>query len=293
MARFDLDGATVVVTGGSRGIGPHIAAALAQRGARVALVARTRRDLDGVAHELRRARHEAIAVAADVTVPDDRRGIVETVERELGPIDVLVNNAGGDPQRRFHNLGEDDIEAVLALNLTAPVVLTRLVLPGMLARGRGHIVNVSSMAGRVSFPFTEAYAGAKDGLVGFTRVLRGDYRALGVSASAVILGPVAGEGVGARTAEELGLTLPRFIATPSAVARATIRAVVRDRAEIAVVPGPGRTLRAVMDRFPGSGPILNRVSGAEETMSTVAEHREGQALARRRRNAIEAPQVPK
>ncbi len=202
MAPLDLDGATVVVTGGSRGLGPHIAEALAQRGARVALVARTRRDLDAVAHELRRAGGEAIAVAADVTAPDDRHRIVETVERELGPIDILVNNAGGDPQRRFHNLGEDDIEAVLALNLIAPVVLTRLVLPGMLARGRGHIVNVSSMAGRASFPFTEAYAGAKDGLVGFTRVLRGDYRALGVSASAVILGPVGGEGVGARTAQK-------------------------------------------------------------------------------------------
>ena len=78
----------------------------------------------------------------------------------------------------------------------------------MLARGRGHIVNVSSMAGRTSFPHTEAYAAAKDGLIGFTRVLRGDYRALGVSASAVILGPVGGEGVGARTAQEFGLTLP-------------------------------------------------------------------------------------
>ena len=96
---------------------------------------------------MRRAGHQAIAVAADVTSHEERRAIVETVERELGPIDVLVNNAGGDPQRRFHNLAEDDIEAVLSLNLTSAVVLSRLVLPGMLARGRGHIVNVSSWRG--------------------------------------------------------------------------------------------------------------------------------------------------
>ena len=159
----------------------------------------------------------------------------------------------------------------------------------MLARGRGHIVNVSSMAGRTSFPHTEAYAAAKDGLIGFTRVLRGDYRTLGVSASAVILGPVGGDGVGARTAQEFGLTLPRFIASPRAVARATVRAIVADRAEIAVMPGPGRTLRAVMDRFPGTGPALNRLTGTDKTMDTVAEHREQQALARAARPMIEKP----
>ena len=289
MARLDLDGATAVVTGGSRGIGPHIAAALTEHGVRVALIARSRRELEAVAGDVRRAGHQAIAVAADVTSHEERGAIVETVERELGPIDVLVNNAGGDLQRRFHNLAEDDIEAVLSLNLTSAVVLSRLVLPGMLARGRGHIVNVSSMAGRTSFPHTEAYAAAKDGLIGFTRVLRGDYRALGVSASAVILGPVGGEGVGARTAQEFGLTLPRFIASPRAVARATVRAIVADRAEIAVVPGPGRTLRAVMDRFPGTGPALNRLTGTDKTMDTVAEHREQQALACAARPMIEKP----
>lgn len=119
--------------------------------------------------------------------------------------------------------------------------------------------------------------------------VRGDYRALGVSASAVILGPVGGEGVGARTAQEFGLTLPRFIASPRAVARATVRAIVADRAEIAVVPGPGRTLRAVMDRFPGTGPALNRLTGTDKTMDTVAEHREQQALARGARPMIEKP----
>ena len=277
MARLDLGGATAVVTGGSRGIGPHIAASLAEHGMRVALVARTGHDLEAVAHELRRAGHRVVVVAADVTSRADRHALVETVEQELGPIDLLVNNAGGDPQRRFHNLTEDDIQAVLALNLTSAIVLTRLVLPGMLARARGHIVNVSSMAGRTSFPHTEAYAAAKDGLIAFTRVLRSDYRGRGVSASALILGPVGGEGVGARTAEEFGLGLPRFIASPRTVAKATIRAVAADKAEVAVMPGPGRTVRAVMDRFPGTGPALNRLTGAVTTMNTVAEQRERQA----------------
>ena len=156
MARFDLNGATAVVTGGSRGIGPHIAAALLERGARVALVARSHVELHALALKLNPTGGRVLAITADVTASADRAAIVETVEAKLGPVDVLVNNAGGDPQRQFHNLTEHEIESVLDLNLTSAVVLSRLVLPAMLARGRGHIVNVSSMAGRTSFPYTEA-----------------------------------------------------------------------------------------------------------------------------------------
>src|SRR5438270_9029901 len=234
MAKFNLRGATAIVTGGSRGIGPHIAEALAQRGAKVALVARSQSELEANARKLREAGTEVIAIAADITSSEDRRTVIETVERELGPVDVLVNNAGGDLQREFHNLTEHDIQGVIELNLTSAVILSWLVLPGMLARQRGHIVNVSSMAGRVSFPNTEAYAAAKDGLIAFPRVLRGGYRDRGVSGSTLILGPVREAGVGVRTAEEVGLDLPprAFTVAPEAVGSATVRAVVKDRAEL-------------------------------------------------------------
>ena len=207
--------------------------------------------------------------------------MVRAVEQHFGTIDLLVNNAGGDLQRRFHHLSEVDIEYLLDLNLTSSLVLSRLLLPGMLARGRGHIVCVSSMAGRTSFPFTEAYAAAKDGLIGFTRVMRGDYRRQGVSASTLILGPVRDEGAGHRTAEEVGIRLPpkMFTVSPAAVARATVRAIRKDKAEIVLLPGPGKGLRAGMDRFPGLGPRMNRVSGAEATMRTVAEYREASVRA--------------
>lgn len=275
MSRFDLRGAIATVTGGSRGLGPHIAAALAGRGARIALVARTGTDLDVVTSELRTRGHDVIPVTADITSRDDRRRVVETVARELGPIDILVNNAGADPQRQFHRLDEEEIEAIISLNLTSAVILSRLVLPGMLERGRGHIVNVSSMAGRTSFPFTEPYAAAKDGLIGFTRVIRGDYRRQGVSASTLILGPVRGEGVGARTADEFGLKVPRAASvSPEQVGKAAVRAVVKDKTELAVLPGPGRTVRALMDRFPGIGPAMNRATGADRTMQTVVDRRE-------------------
>lgn len=167
---------------------------------------------------------------------------------------------------------------MLDLNLTSAVMLTRLVLPGMLERGRGHVVNVSSMAGRVSFPYTEAYAAAKDGLTAFTRVLRADYGDRGVSGSTLILGPVGEEGVGARTAEQVGLKLPPVgLVSPAKVARLTVRAIRSDKPELALLPGPGKLLRALIDRFPGLGPAMNRATGANKTMRTVADSREREA----------------
>jgi short-subunit dehydrogenase len=278
MAKFKLGGATAIVTGGSRGIGPYIAEALVRQGARVALVARSEPELEANARRLSESGADVVAFAADVTSRAERRELIDAVDSRLGPVDVLVNNAGGDLQREFHNLTENEIQRVLELNLISAIMLTRLVLPDMLERGRGHVVNISSMAGRVSFPNTEAYAAAKEGLIGFTRVLRADYRARGVSGSTLILGPVGEAGVGARTADELGLKLPPVgLVSPVKIGELTIKAIRSDKAELAVLPGPGKLLRGVMDRFPGLGPAMNRATGTNKTMAAVAEYREREA----------------
>ena len=290
MTKFNLKGATVIVTGGSRGIGPYIAEAVVGQGAKVALVARSEPELEANARRLSGSEGEVVAFPSDVSSAQDRRELIRAVERRLGPVDVLVNNAGGDLQREFHNLTEEEIQNVLELNLTSAVMLTRLVLPGMLERGRGHVVSVSSMAGRVSFPYAEAYAAAKDGLIAFTRVLRADYRAHGVSGSTLILGAVGQAGVGARTAEEVGIKLPPVgLVSPVKIGKLTIKAIRSDKAELAILPGPGKLLRGLTDRFPGVGPALNRASGTTNTMRTVAEYREREArLATAQRDADEA-----
>src|SRR5256885_885515 len=199
---------------------------------------------------------------------------VFTAEREVSRVDVLVNNAGGDPQREFDDITWAENDAIFQLNVIAPMRLTHLLLPGMLERRRGHIVNISSIAGRVGFPYTEAYAAAKDGLMGFTRVLRNDYRSRGVSASVVVLGAIRDAGQGQRTADQLGMKMPTMGPAPGeALGKAVVAAIQKDRAEIVVMPGPGRLIKALMDLLPSMGAAMNQATGANATMRSVIEFR--------------------
>src|SRR5260221_6509526 len=197
---------TSLVTGASHGIGPFIVRALAKEGMNLVVAARSDSELEQVATaaDIRATRVQVLSVPTDVTDRDARSALVNTAERTSGAVDVLVNNAGGDLQREFHNYTTEDVEALIRLNLTGPIELTRLLLPGMLRRKQGHIVNISSMGGRIGFPYTEVYSACKDGLIGFTRVLRTDYRKAGVSSSVLILGSIGGGGGGGRAGGEKG-----------------------------------------------------------------------------------------
>jgi short-subunit dehydrogenase len=270
-------GHTALVTGASRGIGTLIAREIANQGGHVVLTGRSATELQAVASELAAAGADVSLIPADLMQPGAAENLVETIERQRGGIDLLVNNAGGDPLREFHTMTIDENLRTLQLNLVAPVALSHAVLGGMLRRGRGHIVNISAMAGRVSFPHTEVYAAAKDGVIGFTRVLRSDYRRRGVSASVLILGAIRDAGQGQRMLDESGMKASGFMAPAESVARAVVKAVKKDRAELVVMPGPGRLMRAIMDYFPALGPAVNRAAGANTTMQKVIELREAKA----------------
>lgn len=278
---MDLKGKTALVTGASRGIGPHLAAALADRGMNLVLTGRSGAELEAVASDLRSGGVRVLTVVSDLLDDDARTLLIGAAEREFGGVDVLVNNAGGDPLRQFDEMSIEENESILTLNLLAPIALSHLVLPGMLKRGRGHIVNISSMAGRVSFPFTEAYAAAKDGVIGFTRVLRSDYRPRGVTTSVLILGAIRGAGQGQRTLDDMQKGTSSFMAPVDLVSKALLRALDRDKAEIVVMPGPGRLMRALMDFFPGMGPWMNRQMGVTRTMREVQDFRKSQTPAGR------------
>src|SRR5262250_3996270 len=264
-------GHTALVTGASRGIGPLIAREIARQGGHVVLTGRSAADLKAVMSELAGGGADVSVSPADLTEPGAAGALIGAVEREHGGVDLLVNNAGGDPLREFHAMTIEENLRTLQLNLIAPLALSRAALDGMLSRGRGHIVNISAMAGRVSFPYTEVYAASKDGVIGFTRVLRGDYRPRGVSASVLILGAIRDAGQGQRMLDESGMKASAFMAPAESVARAVVKAVKKDRAELVIMPGPGRLVRAIMDYFPSLGPAVNRAAGATATMRKIIE----------------------
>lgn len=269
---------TALVTGASRGIGPYIAGALAKEGMNLVLVARSQDGLERVKEEAQTLGVEAIDIPTDLTNQDERVALVYRAKDEFGGVDVLINNAGGDPQRHFHNYSSEDVERVLQLNLIAPMELTRLMLPDMLQSGRGHIVNIGSIAGSMGFPLTEVYSAAKDGLGGFTRLLRADYGHKGIGASLIILGTILGAGATTDTVNELGIELPLagrlFASSPQSVAKAVLKALKHNKAEIVVMPGPGKLIKAQLDWFPGMGPMMNRLVGMDKVMQNVAAHRE-------------------
>jgi short-subunit dehydrogenase len=266
-----------IITGASHGIGAYIARALANRGMNLLLVARSEDELCQLAGELR-TRDTTVAVAVvDLAGREAAHQVAEAARTELGSVDVLINNAATEPQTRFHVLTPAEIEDVLQVDLISPLLLSRLLLPGMLERGYGRIINVSSLAGHTSFPYTEAYAAAKDGLTAFSRVLSGDYRGTGVAATSLILGPVKDAGVTVRTLAETGLTASTaFSVAPEKVTDAVLRAIRKPKAEMVISVGPGRILKALMDYFPGLGPALNRLSGTTKLMASIADHREAQ-----------------
>ena len=278
---MDLTGKTALVTGASRGIGPHLASAVARRGMNLVLTGRSGPELEAVAADQRKHGVRVVTVVADLLDDDARTLLIGAAQREFGGVDVLVNNAGGDPLRQFEEMSIEENESIIRLNLFAPIALSHLVLPGMLERGRGHIVNISAMAGRVGFPYTEAYAAAKDGLIGFSRVLRTDYRARGVSASVLILGAIAGAGQGQRTMDQMRMPKSSFMAPVGLVAKALLKAIDKDKAEIVVQPGPGRMLRAVMDFYPGLGPWMNNQMGVNRTLREIQDFRKSQTPAGR------------
>jgi len=267
-------GHTALVTGASRGIGPLIAREIARHGAHVVLTGRSAPDLKAVTAELAATGADASFITADLTQRGAAEALVLAIEEQRGGIDLLVNNAGGDPLREFHTMTIEENLRTLELNLIAPLALSHAVLDGMVRRGRGHIVNISAMAGRVSFPYTEVYAAAKDGLIGFTRVLRSDYHPRGISASVLILGAIREAGQGQRMLDESGMKASGFMAPAESVARAVVKAVTKDKAEIVVMPGPGRLMRALLDYFPALGPALNRAAGATTTMQKIIKIRE-------------------
>ena len=272
----DLSGQTALLTGASGGLGPYMAEALAEVGMNLAMVAYPGVDLEDLQKKIAAKGTRVIAFPADLRIHEQRHFIIEKVVQEFGKIDVLVNNAGVEFTSAYHDLSEKNIQEIIAVNLEAPMILSRLVLPGMIERRCGHIVNISSLAGRSGPAFQEPYAATKAALVAFTSSLRATYRGTGVSASAVTPGFVEA-GIYANLKEKTHCSAPALLGTspPESVARAVIRCIQRDIPEIIVNPYPVRPLLALTALFPRIGEwVINKIGTNDFFRRVVKAQRE-------------------
>lgn len=242
----ELKGRTALVTGASGGLGTHIARALAREGMNVVVTGRREDVLAAVADELSSLGVQVRAVPADLSDLSQIDPLIERSETELGPVDLLVNNAGVEITSAFTSYTSDELTSVIDVNLTAPLLLTHRVVPGMLARGRGHVVFISSAAGKVGPPYQEPYAATKAGLVGLTQSLRAEYLSAPIGFSVVCPGFITGDGMYERMLEE-GFSSNRLMGetTTARVTDSVLHAVRSDQPEVIETGAPIRPMLAI------------------------------------------------
>jgi short-subunit dehydrogenase len=185
---FDLGRRTVLITGGSRGLGFVLAREASKRGARVAICARDRDTLDRARDRLATEGVNVLAVACDVTKPMEVHALVTQVERALGPIEVLINNAGIIEVGPADTMAVRDYDEALTTNFWGMLHPTLEVLPGMRARGAGRIVNVTSIGGKLGLPHLLPYSASKFAAVGFSQGLRAELAGEGIKVVTVVPG---------------------------------------------------------------------------------------------------------
>jgi NAD(P)-dependent dehydrogenase (short-subunit alcohol dehydrogenase family) len=226
-----LKGQRAIVTGGGRGIGRAIALKFAREGAAVLLAARTAAQVDAVTEEIRAAGGHAAGVAADVSRLRDCEHIILAAIKQFGGVDILVNNAGVlGPVAPVEEVSPEEWDAVLAANLKSAFLLSRLVLPGMIERGRGAILNISSVAAKAAFGLNGPYAASKAGLLALTRTLAAENGRKGIRVNALCPGPVPET----QMSQELGAGLAaRFGRTPVEILEGAAKGILQGRPQTA------------------------------------------------------------
>jgi short-subunit dehydrogenase len=257
----------VVITGASSGIGAATARLLGQRGYRVVLAARRLERLEALAHEIRGDGGEALPVATDVTRLHQIQNLVDSAIDQYGRIDVLFNNAGlGRSKPLEASDPEKEIDLQLRVNLWGLIQTTRAVLPHMIERRHGHIINMSSIAGLVGTPTFSVYSASKSSVRGFGEALRREVSKYGIFVSAIYAGAVATEfAQHSGVTGKIGISTPKKLAlTAEDVARTVLRMLDRPRRAV-IIPGPMRIVVWANMLFPGFVDWLveRRPTGAE------------------------------
>ena len=265
----NLEGRSAIITGASRGLGYHIAQLLVSEGVNVVLTARDAVALHENAEHLRSRGARAVALPGDIADTEFLETLVGSAEDAFGPIDILVNNAGIVEYAAFCDHGVECTESVLRTNLLAPMLLARLLLPGMLSRDSGHVVNIASLSGKRGVPYTSVYSASKAGLLGWADALRLELAGTRVGVTSIVPGFVSDEGMAA----DHGVSPPRIAGAvrPKEVARAVVKGIHSNSREIIVRRGPSRPLYALAELSPAFGDWLLKATGTAEAHRRAAQ----------------------
>jgi short-subunit dehydrogenase len=254
-----IPGSTILLTGATGGIGQAIARALRARGARLILTGRRVEVLEPLAAEL-----GARAIGCDLALGAE----VDRLAAEAGEVDILIANAALPASGRLDTYTRRQVDRALDVNLRAPIVLAHALAPGMVARGRGQLVFVSSLSGKAAAPESSLYGATKFGLRGFALCLREDLRTSGVGVSVVLPGFVSDTGL--RGDADVKLPPGAGMRSPAQVARGVVRAIERNRAEVEVAPPALRAGTAFASLAPETAARLARLMGAQEIAREVS-----------------------
>jgi short-subunit dehydrogenase len=234
---FPLKDKVVIITGASSGIGRATAHAFAAHGSRIVLVARRAHLLEEVQKELaQHGNRSTLSVPTDIVIEDDLQNLYNIVIREFGTIDVLVNNAGVAVGGAFQHQDYDQVRKMVEINVFAPMRLTQLVLPLMLERNQGHIVNVGSMAGLMHSPGQTSYAPTRSAIISFSHVLRREIAGSKVRVSLVLPGLTRTAMLEKMDVDEMRkskILMPfTNLDDPSVPANAIVNAVIKNRLQV-------------------------------------------------------------
>lgn len=254
-------GKTVIITGGSEGVGAAVARKFAAAGAKLLLVARGRKNLEKIAEELRRKTDVRI-VAMDVTDANACVGLFATAQAEFGAVHVLINNAGYHARGDVQNVAAEDLGRMIDVNLKAPILLCRLAIPYLRdADGGAVIINVGSLAGRVPIPGAAAYSASKSGLRAFTFALAEELRDTNIKLAVVSPGPIDTGFIRDDIDTVQDITFSQPISTADEVADEIMKLCINDRRERSMPPISGG-LTTLSCLFPWLGrklrPLLDR-----------------------------------
>jgi short-subunit dehydrogenase len=259
-----LDGRMALVTGATGGIGHVIARALAKKGARLLLTGRRAEVLEPLAGELG-------ARALSVDLAD--RAALERLIGESGDVDVLIANAALPATGRITDFEVAEIDAALDVNLRAPMLLARALVTRMTERGRGHLVFINSLSGKVAAPRASLYSATKFGLRGFAQCLRQDLHGSGIGVSTIFPGFIRDAGMFAKS----GAKLPSGVGTrsPQDVAEAVVNAIESNTGEVDVAPLGLKVGAFIGGLAPGISETVQRWVGSEKLADEVASGQRG------------------